>query len=140
MAAVIAGLLVIVGLLVGLRAEIVRHAPQMASLYAAIGMPVNLRKLVFTDVQLAREIHDGVPLLLVEGTIVSTSPMPVDVPRLRFSIRNAAGTEIYTWSAPPPQAKLPPFESMFFRGRLASPPPEAREIVVRFFTRRDAVN
>ena len=139
LAAVIAGLTVIVGALIGLRTEIVRHAPQMASLYAAIGMPVNLRKMIFTDMQLARETHDGVPVLLVEGTIFSISSTPVEVPRLRFAVRNAAGAEIYTWSAQPSQAKLPPFEAMTFRGRLASPPPEGRDIVVRFFNRRDAV-
>ena len=140
MAAVIAGLLVIVGALIWLRTEIVRHAPQMASLYSAIGMPVNLRKLVFAEVQLARETHDGVPLLLVEGTIVSTSSTPIDVPRLRFAIRNAAGAEIYSWATQPPQAKLPPFEAMTFRGQLASPPPDGRAVVVRFYNRRDAIN
>ncbi len=63
--------------------------PQTASLYAAIGLPVNLRGLTFADVTTATETHDGVPVLVVEGTIVSASPRIVEVPRLRFSVRNA---------------------------------------------------
>ena len=46
-------------------------APQTASLYAAIGLPVNLRGLAFANVTTAKETNDGVPVLLVEGTIVS---------------------------------------------------------------------
>ena len=41
--AAIAALLVLCAGVVGLRKEIVRHAPQLASFYSAMGMPVNLR-------------------------------------------------------------------------------------------------
>lgn len=135
----IAALLLIIGGLIGLRSEIVRRAPQMASLYSAIGMPVNLRKLAFTDVRMTRETKDGVPVLLIEGTIVSTSATSIAVPRLRLALRNAAGAELKSWTAPAPQAKLAPFESLAFQSRLASPPDDGRDIVVRFFSRRDTV-
>ncbi len=137
--AAIFGLLAIVGALIGFRAEIVRRVPQLASLYSAVGMPVNLRKMIFTDVRLAKEIHDGVPVLMVEGTILSTSPTPIDVPRLRFAVRNSAGAEVYTWTTLPSQPKLAPFDALVFRSRLASPPGDGRDVVVRFFNRRDAV-
>jgi predicted Zn finger-like uncharacterized protein len=132
-------LLAVVGALVGLRTEVVRRAPQMASLYAAVGMPVNLRKLIFTDVRITKETHDGVQVLLVEGTIVSTSATPVDVPRLRFAMRNSTGSEVYTWTALPSQSKLAPFDSLVFHSRLASPPDDGHDIVVRFFNRHDVV-
>ena len=83
-----------------------RHAPQLASFYSAIGLPVNLRGLAFTDLKIGNEIHDGVPVLVVEGMIVSTVSKPVDVPRLRFALRNATGAEVYSWTAPPPQPVL----------------------------------
>ena len=35
--------------LIGWRAEVVRFLPQTASLYAAIGLPVNLRGLAFAE-------------------------------------------------------------------------------------------
>jgi hypothetical protein len=34
---------------------------------------------------------------------------------------------------------LAPGETLAFRSRLASPPPEAHDVLVRFFNRRDRV-
>jgi hypothetical protein len=121
------------------RRDIVRHVPQLASLYSAIGLPVNLRGLAFTDLKIGNETHDGVPVLIVEGTIVSVVSHPTDVPRLRFALRSATGAEVYSWTAQPPQPVLGAFETLPFRTRLASPPAEGHDVQVRFFTRRDAV-
>jgi hypothetical protein len=117
----------------------VRHAPQLASFYSAIGLPVNLRGLAFTDLKIGNEVHDGVPVLVVEGVIVSMVSQPSDVPRLRFALRSTTGAEVYSWTAPPPQPVLGAFETLSFRTRLASPPADGHDIQVRFFTRRDAV-
>ena len=136
--AIIVALALIITGLVTWRTNIVRMAPQMASLYGAIGLPVNLRGLVFGDVRITKEARDGVPVLLVEGTIKSTSNQLVDVPRLRFGLRNQAGLEIYSWSAMPERSILAPGEAQAFRSRLASPPSEGHDVVVRFFTRGDA--
>ena len=125
--------------LIAWRADVVRVAPQTASLYAALGLPVNLRGLSFNDVATATETHDGVLVLVVEGTIASASTRVVEVPRLRFSVRNAAGQEIYAWTALPTRSILPPGETLAFRSRLASPPPDARHVLVRFFNRHDLV-
>jgi predicted Zn finger-like uncharacterized protein len=123
-----------------MRKDIVRHFPQMASFYASFGMPVNLRGLEFNDLKISNETHDGVPVLVVEGTIVSKASMPVDVPRLRFALRNAAGAEVYTWTALPTQNVLEPGQTLPFRSRLASPPAEGHDVQVRFFNRRDAAS
>jgi predicted Zn finger-like uncharacterized protein len=131
-------LLFVCGAVLGLRKDIVRHVPQMGSFYAAIGMPVNLRGLVFHDVKISNETHDGVPVLVVEGVIASTVGVPVDVPRIRFALRNGAGAEVYTWTAQPSQPVLEPGDAMPFRSRLASPPADGQDLQVRFFTRRDA--
>jgi len=125
--------------LVAWRTTIVQFVPQTASFYAAIGLPVNLRELVFNNVKIAKETRDGVPVLLVEGNIVSTSKYPVQVPRMRFSLRNAAGQEIYSWTAMPDRSILAPGATLPFRSRLASPPSDGHEVVVRFFNRRDAI-
>ncbi len=125
--------------LIAWRADVVRVAPQTASLYAAIGLPVNLRGLSFADVATATETHDGVQVLVVEGTIASASARVVEVPRLRFSVRNPGGQEVYTWTALPARSLLAPGETLAFRSRLASPPPDARDVLVRFFNRRDIV-
>jgi hypothetical protein len=60
------------------------------------------------------------------------------VPRLRFAARNAAGQEIYTWTALPSRSILGPGERLDFRSRLASPPADARNVLVRFFNTNDA--
>jgi predicted Zn finger-like uncharacterized protein len=122
-----------------LRKDVVRYMPQVATFYASIGIPVNLRGLAFADLKLGRETHDGVPVLAVEGTIVNGVTGPVEVPRLRFALRNTAGAEVYAWTAVPSQSVLAPGARLPFRSRLASPPDDGAEVQVRFFTRRDAV-
>ena len=62
-----------------------------------------------------------------------------EVPRLRFGVRNGAGLEIYSWTALPTRSVLAPGETLAFRSRLASPPRERHDVVVRFFNRRDLV-
>jgi predicted Zn finger-like uncharacterized protein len=123
--------------LIGWRADIVRAAPQTASLYAAIGLPVNLRGLVLADVTTETQTQEGVQVLLVQGRIVSTAKRTVEVPRLRFAVRNGSGNEIYTWTALPTRSLLTPGATLAFESRLASPPPETRDVLVRFFNRHD---
>ena len=135
----IVALIAISGGLLNWRKDVVRYVPQLASFYSAIGMPVNLRGLAFTDLKIGNEIHDGVPVLVVEGLIVSMVSTPVDIPRIRFALRNATGAEVYSWTAQPSQPTLGAFETLPFRSRLASPPAEGHDVQVRFFTRRDAV-
>jgi cation transport ATPase len=134
------GILTLVALnlmLIGWRSDVVRWLPQTASLYAAIGLPVNLRGLIFTDVTTERETQSGVEVLVVQGTIVNNFKRPVEVPRLRFSVRYESGYEVYSWTALPNRNVLLPGESLPFSSRLASPPREGDRVQVRFFNRRD---
>jgi predicted Zn finger-like uncharacterized protein len=125
--------------LIAWRVDIVRLLPQTASIYAAIGLDVNLRGLAFTELVTRKETQDGVQMLLIEGVIKSNSRYPTDVPRLRFAVRNAKGQEIYTWTAVPARNQIAPGATMPFRTRLASPPPDSQAVLVRFFNRRDLV-
>ena len=125
--------------LIGLRKQVVQLAPQTASLYRAIGLAVNLRGLAFEGVKTTREVSEGVTVLVVEGAVVNVTSHTVEVPRLRFGVRNEAGLEIYAWTSVPARTILGPGEAVEFRSRLASPPAEARDVVVRFFNRRDVV-
>ncbi len=120
------------------RQQVVRHLPQTASLYAMLGMPINLRSLQFKNIKTVRELQDGVPVLVVEGDIIGTSARLTEVPRLRFAVVDRTGKEIYAWTARPDRTLLPPGETLPFRSRLASPPAEASGVTVRFFNRRDA--
>lgn len=132
-------LLIVDCILLGWRADVVRVLPQTASLYAAIGLGVNLRGLSFDGVTTASEAHDGVPFLIVQGNIINDSGTTIDVPRLKFVVRNTAKQEIYSWSTEPPLARLSPHQAVGFRSRLASPPPESSDVLVRFLNRRDSI-
>jgi predicted Zn finger-like uncharacterized protein len=124
--------------LLGARKDVVRYLPQTASLFAAIGLPVNLRNLKFENVRISREAEDGVSILIVEGAIVSEAGKPVEVPRLRFAARNATGQEVYTWTMPPARSILGPGERLEFRSQIPAPPADASDVMVRFFTAQDA--
>jgi len=76
-------------------------------------------------------------LLVVEGAIVNDSKRTVEVPRLRFAIRDQDDHEIYSWTALPANNVLLAGEALPFRTRLASPPREGQQVLVRFFNRRD---
>jgi predicted Zn finger-like uncharacterized protein len=119
------------------RADVVRLLPQTAVFYKMVGLEVNLRGLAFKDIKVSNETVDGKPVLVIEGTIVGESKKPVELPRLRFSVRDAQGAEIYAWNAVLEQPVLNPGERAYFKSRLASPPPEGRNIDVRFFNKRD---
>ena len=120
------------------RVALVRQFPQTASLFSAIGMPVNLRGLNFMDVKSRGEFVDGAMVLVVEGTIVNLTPRTLEVPRLRFALRNGPGHEVYAWTALPSKTVLGSGDGLAFRTRLAAPPPDGRDVIVRFFSRRDA--
>jgi hypothetical protein len=119
------------------RVDVVRLLPQTATFYKLVGLEVNLRGLMFKDVKITSETVEGKPVLVIEGVIVGETRKPVELPRLRFSVRDAQGAEIYAWNAVLEQPVLKPGERAWFKSRLASPPPEGRNIDVRFFNRRD---
>lgn len=122
------------------RKDVVRVLPQTASLFADLGLPVNLRSLAFRDIQTTYVQRDGVPILVVKGKIVATGTAVVDVPRLRFAIDSANGHELYAWTAQPKQSKLAPGETLAFNTRLASPPEQGRTIQVRFLNQLDVAS
>ena len=119
------------------RTDVVRLLPQTATFYKMVGLNVNLRGLAFKDIKVTHETVDGKPVLVIEGVIVGETRKPVELPRLRFSVRDEQGAEIYAWNAVLEQSVLKPGERAFFKSRLASPPPEGRNIDVRFFNKRD---
>ena len=135
----ILALVVLDAIVVGWRADFVRVLPQTASFYASIGLPVNLRGLAFDSLATSTEQHENVPILVVEGNIVNDTHKMAEVPHLRFAVRNAARQEIYSWTAAPPRATLAPGNGLAFRTRLASPPPDAHDVLVRFLNRSDMI-
>src|SRR3979409_2485005 len=87
--------------------------------------------------KITTETVDGKPVLVIEGVIVGETRKPVELPRLRFSVRDAQGAGIAAWHAVPEQPRRKPGEGAWFKSRLVAPPPEGRNIDVRFFSKRD---
>jgi predicted Zn finger-like uncharacterized protein len=121
----------------GPRESIVRIMPDLAGAYAAIGLPVNLRGLEFRGVKTAQETQDGIPVLVIEGEVVNIAKHPVEVPRVRIAVLGSAKQELYSWTTLLQRSILADNEKVSFRSRLASPPPDGQEVLVRFLTRSD---
>ena len=135
-----AGVAAMAGLIAGLiiwRTDVVRLLPQTAAFFKLAGINVNLRNLVIEDVRVSTETVDGAPVTVIEGAISTTSFKPVEIPRLRFVVRDASGSQVYAWNAVLEQAVANPGEKVSFKARLASPPPNAYDLIVRFFNKRD---
>jgi len=96
-----------------------------------VGLEVNLAGSCSRTFKITTETVEGKPVLVIEGAIVGEARKPVEVPRLRFSVRDAQGAEIYAWNAVLELPVLKPGERAWFKSRLASPPPEGRNIDIR---------
>ena len=123
--------------IIGPRETIVRLMPDLAGGYAAIGLPVNLRGLEFRSVRTTQEVQDGIPVLVIEGEVVNVTKHPVEVPRVRIAVLGPSKQELYSWTTLLQRSVLADNERVSFRSRLASPPPNGQEVLVRFLTRSD---
>lgn len=114
------------------RPSIVRAAPATAALYAKIGLPVNLRGLDLLGVKSALDTTGADRLLVVEGEIVNVTGREATVPLLELVVQGDDGQALYTWTSAAPRKTLGPAERASFRARLATPPAEGRQVLVRF--------
>jgi predicted Zn finger-like uncharacterized protein len=136
---IIAGLILADAAIIGWRTDLVWAMPQTASFYAELGLPVNVRGVQFEAVTTAAERHDGEPILIVKGEIGNGTNNVQTVPHLRFAVRDLQRQEIYSWTAAPARGSLAPGEALAFRSELALPPPDTRDVVVRFLDREDSL-
>jgi predicted Zn finger-like uncharacterized protein len=114
------------------RRKVVQLLPQTARLFAAIGLPVNLRGVAFADVRSGLVVDKDQTALVVEGEIRNVTRAPVQVASLSLDLRGKEGQTLYSWTAEPPKPVLDPGEAVPFRSRLVSPPADGHDIVVRF--------
>jgi hypothetical protein len=122
---------------VAARGPIVRAAPATARIYAAIGLPVNLRGVAFADLRTSLIEADGRRVLTVEGALINLRDVAAKIADMRIALRDAEGHEIYVWTSRAPKSELEPRAQTSFRLRLASPPAGAHDVTVRFATAAD---
>ncbi len=131
-AAVCASTLICLIAALGARQLVVRQIPQTETLFKLVGLPVNLRALSFKDVKTRLFEDNGQLVLAVEGIITNLQTIPNHVPPLRVALKGSDGREIYWWIAQPALTKLDAGATLLFRTRLASPPSNAKIILVNF--------
>lgn len=118
--------------LIAMRERIVRIVPPVASVYGAIGLPVNLAGLELRAVHSQIVMEGPRKVLTVEGEIVNIRREANRVPPVSLAIRGENGLDRYRWTAAVPKSKLEPGETIAFRARLASPPEDGADVLVRF--------
>jgi predicted Zn finger-like uncharacterized protein len=118
------------------REAMVRRFPDLASVYALAGAPVNLRGLDFEAVTTYREVDGATPVLVVEGIVRNVTTEARPVPRLRFGLLSNTGREVYAWSMDASEKRLESGATVRFKSRLPAPPDAAVDVAVRFTDRR----
>lgn len=119
------------------RASVVSRFPGLAGFYRLVGLDVNLRGLDFGPIETLREIDNGQPVLVVEGSLANTTGATREVPALRFALRDDDQQELYAWSVDPRATTIAAGDRMRFRTRLVAPPDRAADLQVRFAERRN---
>lgn len=116
------------------RSTVVRAMPQTASLFSAIGLPVNLRGVDLREVVAFQNPAQGdkPAQLVVEGDLVGVARGRVEVPALEILVQDDHGAPVYRWTVPPPRSALEASETARFRASLTAPPAQGRRVEVRF--------
>jgi predicted Zn finger-like uncharacterized protein len=122
------------------RAAIVRAAPAAARIFAAVGLPVNLRGLALDNVRTNIFDLGDRKVLVVEGAVVNLRDSSMEAPNMRIALRGADKRELYVWTAPAPKPRLGPNEQVAFRTRLAAPPDGVSDVMVRFASGADKLS
>ena len=138
-AAPFAALLLVAALMsaVAERRPIVKAAPMMARVYAAVGLPVNLRAMALKNIDAKLGALDDKKVLMIEGALVNLRAEASPAPDLRIAVRGADARELYVWTVRAPKSRLGPNEETPFRARLATPPEGARDVLVKFASAGD---
>jgi hypothetical protein len=106
--------------------------PQSASLYAALGMPVNVRGMALVNIAYQQDFENGQPVLSVTGKVVNISDRELPVPGLRVVLTDDSKHELYHWTFDVGVPTLKAGAESAFVTRLSSPPPEARNLNISF--------
>lgn len=114
------------------RVPIVARYPAMAGIYAAIGLPVNVVGLDFTEVRTQRSLRNGKDVLIVSAQILGLNAAPTPVPAVEVTLLDSQGAAIYAWSIAPSVPDLMAGERATFDTQLAMPPGDAQRVRLSF--------
>jgi predicted Zn finger-like uncharacterized protein len=129
-------IVVALGLLWYQRDFIKAQVPQLASVYAALGLlPGEQRvELEFRGVTSNREEANGHSTLIIQGEIANPSRTSQDVPKLRVTLQDAGKHNLRSWTASVGQDRVAPGASVSFRTSTEDPSDATAGAVVTFDT------
>ncbi len=117
---------------VSARVTVVRAFPAMAEIYSAIGLGVNVRGVMFTNVQQRWDIVDNILKLKVDGEIVNLTNHYKPLPDMVFVAMNQERREVFRWVTRVRQKPLLPGEKAPFIAKVPAPPESARHLLLYF--------
>ncbi len=115
-----------------LRAYFVTWFPQLAGLYGAIGLPVNVVGLQFEDAKTLTSLRDGKTVMQVSARIRSIASHTVDVPPVLVTLLDANGASVYAWTVAPQTHSMDPGDLIDFVSEVNAPPDTAATVQLSF--------
>ena len=128
---VAAAVALVLGGAVLFRQQVADLAPGTASLFAAIGLPVNTTGLV-VELKSQPVLQAGRPAWSVTGSIRNVNKTPTEVPPIRFTLLDKSGKPVAGLLAHPLNAKIPPGATRYFAVALPDPPAGASHLDFAF--------
>jgi hypothetical protein len=123
----------------GGREAAVAALPDLAGLYAAIGLPVNLEGFAITEVAAERTPTFAGTRVTVRATVENIGASEQPVPAIAAILYSNSLVSAGTFGFDPPERTLKPGESIPLLMELESAPEQAAEVVVRFKRRGETL-
>jgi hypothetical protein len=123
----------------GGREAAVAALPDLAGLYAAIGLPVNLDGLEIQDVRAARVPTFSGDRLAVQATIRNVGSTKQAIPPLAAVLYNSALAPSGAYSFDPPSEKIAAGQEITLTMNLEGASLDAAEVIVRFRRRGETL-
>ncbi len=136
MAAGIAGFTSLIAVIGGVAQDFDRLKAQTSQWIAGFLPGLATPRLAIQNIKTRFDGEGADRALIIEGMILSDASTPHNLPSLSFEIRSAVedgsvGQSIFQWMIPPPAPTIDRGNPVPFRARLASPPREGKDIVIR---------
>jgi predicted Zn finger-like uncharacterized protein len=136
------GAAAVVGLLAGVavsRERVVKAWPKTASVFAAVGLPVNATGLLIEEQRAAMQFaEDGRPALVVSGKITNVRDHVVSAPPLQITLLAAEGRPVATKISQAVNPQVPANASRVFEETVLDPPSSVTEVEVKFALDRNS--
>ncbi len=123
----------------GGREAAVAALPDLAGLYAAVGLPVNLDRFAIEDVGAERTPAFGGEKLVVRATLRNVGSAPRTLPPLAAVLYSNALVPAGTYGFDPPEKPVSPGDSVSLLMEIESAPAGAGEVTVRFRRRGETL-